>query len=702
MSRRRVVVLPLLLSTIVFAVAVRGDEPESRVVLERRAAEAPAMTTNAVISELFATVGAIAPCSESEPNEQIAQASPLGYSSTCSGSVSATDASAMRIDYADGRDGIEDVYVLDLTAPSQPSIELTPISPSADLDLVLFALEGNHVNYIATSTHDQPGGTERIALTAPIPAGRYYVGVSAYSGSSPYTLTSNVVGASDTCTPNATTLCLNKGRFRVTADWRTSDRSGQGQGVLLTPDTGYFWFFGSDNVEVVVKVLDACSFNNRFWVFSGGLTDVGVTLKVTDTVTNATKEYTNPLSTPYRPITDTNALATCSGSCLFGVSPTSQTFSSSSGTGSVAVSANTGCNWSASSNQPWLTITSGSSGSGNGTVNYSVSSNTAATSRTATLTAAGQAVTITQSGSAASCTYSVSPTSPSFTAAAGTGTLSVSTQTGCNWTASTTTSWITITSGSSGTGNGTVEYSVAANTGTASRSGTITAAGRTVSVSQAGDTSQCTYTLEYTSKAFTWCGGDGALQLTTQSGCPFNVTQDTSWILPILISGRSSQTLSYQVASNTTGSARSGTFTVAGQTVTINQSAQSGGGQYDGMWTGTTAAGRSVSACVASGALQFLRISVRLDFPTFTCTTPMIRLGTTAISGSSFSGTISTYPEISSISTTMNGSFTSNTSMTGSHGSYGGSYFIICGSTLGLGTSSSILSSGTFTATKQP
>jgi hypothetical protein len=38
--------------------------------------------------------------------------------------------------------------------------------------------------------------------------------------------------------------------------------------------------------------------------------------------------------------------------------------------------------------------------------------------------------------------------------------------------------FITITSGSSGTGNGTVNYSVAANTGTTSRTGTMTIAGQ--------------------------------------------------------------------------------------------------------------------------------------------------------------------------------------------------------------------------------
>jgi hypothetical protein len=64
-------------------------------------------------------------------------------------------------------------------------------------------------------------------------------------------------------------------------------------------------------VETVVKVLDACSFNQRFWVYAGGLTNVQVTLTVTDTVKGVVKTYTNPQGTAFQPIQDTNAFATC-------------------------------------------------------------------------------------------------------------------------------------------------------------------------------------------------------------------------------------------------------------------------------------------------------------------------------------------------------------------------------------------------------
>jgi len=116
-----------------------------------------------------------------------------------------------------------------------------------------------------------------------------------------------------TCEPDTTTLCLNASRFRVTADWRTSDgRTGHGQAVPLTSDSGYFWFFSSSNIELLTKVLNACvdPFNS-YWVFSAGLTNVEVTLRVVDTQRGSLKTYVNPLNSAYQPIQDTAAFATC-------------------------------------------------------------------------------------------------------------------------------------------------------------------------------------------------------------------------------------------------------------------------------------------------------------------------------------------------------------------------------------------------------
>jgi hypothetical protein len=97
-------------------------------------------------------------------------------------------------------------------------------------------------------------------------------------------------------------------------------------------------------------------------------------------------------------VTAASCIAGCGTSCTYSISPTSRSVSSSATTGSVAVTASSGCSWTAVSNNSFITVTSGGGGSGNGTVNYSVSANTSTSSRTGTVTIAGQTFTITQEG----------------------------------------------------------------------------------------------------------------------------------------------------------------------------------------------------------------------------------------------------------------------------------------------------------------
>lgn len=112
--------------------------------------------------------------------------------------------------------------------------------------------------------------------------------------------------------PRDTSLVLNGGRFLVDVQWRAPGASLEAaKPISLTEDTGYFWFSNEENVELVVKVLDACSINNRFWVFAGGLTSLEVDILVQDTASSAQSQYSNPQGTPFAPVLDTNAFATC-------------------------------------------------------------------------------------------------------------------------------------------------------------------------------------------------------------------------------------------------------------------------------------------------------------------------------------------------------------------------------------------------------
>jgi hypothetical protein len=112
--------------------------------------------------------------------------------------------------------------------------------------------------------------------------------------------------------PDELSLLLNGDRFRVTTAWRTGENAtGFGQPVELTSDTGFFWFFDPANVEAIVKVLDGCALNGRYWVFAAGLTDVRVEMKVTDTVSGRSHTYLNPPGTPFAPIQDTGTFDVC-------------------------------------------------------------------------------------------------------------------------------------------------------------------------------------------------------------------------------------------------------------------------------------------------------------------------------------------------------------------------------------------------------
>ena len=115
------------------------------------------------------------------------------------------------------------------------------------------------------------------------------------------------------CVPDDTTLCLGEGgRFQVRASFLGEDRVVRpARAEPLTGDTGYFWYFRAGNVEVVAKVLDGCPLNDRFWVFAGGLTNVGGELVVADSATGHRKVYPNTPGTPFAPIQDTAAFDTC-------------------------------------------------------------------------------------------------------------------------------------------------------------------------------------------------------------------------------------------------------------------------------------------------------------------------------------------------------------------------------------------------------
>jgi hypothetical protein len=98
------------------------------------------------------------------------------------------------------------------------------------------------------------------------------------------------------CAPGSEVLCLGPaGRFEARVSWKNpfNGETGTGRSRPLSADTGSFWFFGPDNQELMVKILDARAVNGHFWFYMGSLSNVEYTVTVTDTATGAEKTYHN-------------------------------------------------------------------------------------------------------------------------------------------------------------------------------------------------------------------------------------------------------------------------------------------------------------------------------------------------------------------------------------------------------------------------
>jgi Viral BACON domain len=95
-------------------------------------------------------------------------------------------------------------------------------------------------------------------------------------------------------------------------------------------------------------------------------------------------------------VANTSSGSSSSPACSFSLSPSSQSFDSAGGTGTVSVQASSNCSWTATSNVTWISVTSGASGTGNGTVVFQVQANITGQARTGSLTIAGQTFTVDQ------------------------------------------------------------------------------------------------------------------------------------------------------------------------------------------------------------------------------------------------------------------------------------------------------------------
>src|SRR5437762_1907371 len=262
--------------------------------------------------------------------------------------------------------------------------------------------------------------------------------------------------------------------------------------------------------------------------------------------------------------------------CAFTLSATSARVASSGGSVTVSVTAGAGCPWTAASSVPWIVVGAGANGSGNGAVRLDVAANTSTSDRSGMVTIAGQTFAVTQAAAPPPCTFTVTPSAQSFPSAGGNGTVAIAgSQAGCAWTASSAAPWIAL-GATSGTGDGSVAFSVAANGG-GDRSGNLTVAGRTLTMTQTAPPPPCTFAISPASGSAPPEGGSATTAITATSAtgatCSWSATSNAPWLtITGPASGTGSGSVTVTAAANS-GAARSGTVAISGQTFTMNQAA---------------------------------------------------------------------------------------------------------------------------------
>jgi hypothetical protein len=141
--------------------------------------------------------------------------------------------------------------------------------------------------------------------------------------------------------------------------------------------------------------------------------------------------------------------------------------------------------------------------------------------------------------------------------------------------------WISVTAGQTGTGTGTVTISIQANTGSTARTATLTIAGNTVTVRQAGTPVPCEYALTVSNDDFDADGGQGTVAVVTTASCAWQAVPQASWIT---ISGNATGTgagvVAFSVGANPETVSRTGVLMVAGHTIAIDQRGNTSACEY--------------------------------------------------------------------------------------------------------------------------
>jgi len=267
--------------------------------------------------------------------------------------------------------------------------------------------------------------------------------------------------------------------------------------------------------------------------------------------------------------------------CGVSVSGGSSSIPAGGGSGTLTITVDRECAWTARSESPWISLAS-AQGQGPANVTFSVQPNPNASNRRGNVTIEQQRVEIAQE--AAPCRFSVSPSSADAAGTGGTVAIGVSAPGGCSWTAQSTIPWLSVEPGS-GQGAGTVQIAVAAN-GPAARSASVTVAGTAVQIRQAAASGppsppsppepppgSCRYTLKPTHFDAKARSDDVKVEVRTRDGCPWTASSPVAWISIEDGRGSGEGEVRLRIDENP-GPPRTATVMIAGEAFTVNQDAR--------------------------------------------------------------------------------------------------------------------------------
>ncbi|MEQ1573721.1 MAG: BACON domain-containing carbohydrate-binding protein, partial [Vicinamibacterales bacterium] len=354
----------------------------------------------------------------------------------------------------------------------------------------------------------------------------------------------------------------------VTVQWTATPAGG-------APPYSYMWF-----------VFDGTSWTDvNAWTSSDTFTWTPATANSAYQVGVWARSATNSTDVPEATIgvpfsIGVNPSAAPQPGCVGSISPSVVSISSGGANDRISVSTSGGgCSWIAQSKASWISIMDGASGSGDGTVGYTVAPNLERVGRNGTLEVGGRVVTVAQGGNSSEggCTFAVYPTSVDVGIGNHSIQVAVTAPNGCSWLAESDTGFLHVVGEARGTSTGTVTLAVDNNTDQSARAGTVTVAGRPVTITQAGRGSPppaCTYQVSPTDAGAPAGGGNATLTVTAPVGCAWTAEAQSSFVrVTGGGQGGGSGTVTYVFDNNPSPQPRAGVIMVAGQAVTITQAA---------------------------------------------------------------------------------------------------------------------------------